>query len=1075
MGYDSFGLPAEQYAIQTGQHPAVTTEQNIKRYREQLDKIGFSFDWDREVRTSDPEYYKWTQWIFIQLFNYWYNPRTHKAEKIESLISIFEKEGFKGDEHEILTGGIEEELKAFTPGDWKNFDEKKKQQVLMHFRLAYLGEAYVNWCTALGTVLANDEVKDGVSERGGHPVERKLMKQWSLRITAYAQRLLDGLDGIDWSESLKEAQRNWIGRSEGCSVEFRIPNSEFRIEVFTTRPDTIFGVTFVTLAPEHELVSKITTPEYKQKVEEYITFAKNRSERERMADVKNITGQFTGAYVIRPFSGEEIPVWIADYVLAGYGTGAVMAVPGHDSRDHAFAKHFQSQGLEILQVIEAPEGHDIQKESYDEKEGKCINSDFLNGLDVKVAIKKAIEEIEKKEIGKHKVNYRLRDAVFGRQRYWGEPIPVYYKDGIAHTLPENELPLILPEIDKFLPTETGEPPLARAKNWYYTPTASPLPSPKEREKDFAYKTANSKNWPKLRENAKANKLNATKAEEMLWSKLKADQLGIRFRRQHVIDNFIADFFCLPKELIIEVDGSIHELEEQKEYDKARENILKDYGYHILRFTNEEVLGNIEEVIKKIKEKLNSLPLGEDKGGAKKEKYPLETTTMPGWAGSSWYFLRYMDAKNPNEIAAKDAINYWGQIDLYVGGAEHATGHLLYFRFWNLFLHDLGIVPFTEPAKKLVNQGMIQGIVNRIFRVERLVMVDPSKKDNEIPSSVFNEIPSLFISSDIRDVLVNEPIISDRRLKYVEKIAEAQRDINDRVVSRLKSSGIIRTSWLADNLQSIEVPLECVNQAVLDIDKILLSEIPEFKTGVYLIGDAGYFSCGQPEIGKMSKRWLNVVNPDQICSDYGADSLRLYEMFLGPLTEHKPWDTKGIEGVYRFLRKTWRLFYNDKGEQVFTDAEPAKDELKALHKCIKKVTDDIERMSFNTVVSQFMITVNELTDLKCYKKQILEPFLVMLSPYAPHIAEELWNKLGHNQSVATARWPVFDESYLIESTFSYPVSFNGKTRFHLELSLLLTPQQIEKEVMANEQTLKYLEGKTPKKVIVVPKRIVNIVF
>lgn len=856
MGYDSFGLPAEQYAIQTGQHPKITTEQNIARYREQLDKIGFSFDWDREVRTSDPSYYKWTQWVFIQLFHSWYNPRTNKAEHTDKLVKIFETEGFKGSSHDILTGEVEQELSAFTPEEWKNFDEQKKSAVLMNFRIAYLGEAYVNWCPAMGTVLANDEVKDGVSERGGYPVERKLMKQWSMRITNYAQRLLDGLDKIDWTDSLKESQRNWIGRSEGCSLQFGVERSEYVVEVFTTRPDTIFGVSFVTLAPEHELVPEITTAENKAAVEEYISKSKNRSERERQADVKNVSGQFTGAYVIHPFTGKKIPVWIGDYVLAGYGTGAVMAVPGHDERDHRFAKHFN---LPIIQVIE---GADVQEEANEAKEGKCINSGFLDGLEVKAAIRKAIEEIEKKNIGKGKVNYRLRDAVFGRQRYWGEPIPVYYKNGIPHTLPENELPLVLPEVDKFLPTETGEPPLARAKDWKY-----------------------------------------------------------------------------------------------------------------------------------------------------KGEYEYEYTTMPGWAGSSWYFLRYMDAHNDKQFVGKAEADYWQNVDLYIGGSEHATGHLLYVRFWTMALKDLGFISVDEPAKKLINQGMIQGTSCMVHRVEG---------ENKI------------VSAGLK--------------------------------------GKYKTSL-------IHIDVNIVDNNVVDVEK-LKKWRDDFETMEYEL-ENGKLIC-ENAVEKMSKRWYNVVNPDDMCDKFGADCLRLYEMFLGPLELSKPWNTNGITGVSGFLKKLWRLFFTAEGNsqklgEFNVSNEPAtKAELKTLHKTIKKISDDIERFSFNTSVSNFMICVNELTDQKCNKREILEPLLILISPYAPHITEELWNRMGHNESIAYAPFPVFKEEYLVESSFNYPVSFNGKTRLNIELPLGLSNADIEKEVMSREEVQKYLNGGTPKKVIVVPNKIVNIV-
>lgn len=886
MGYDSFGLPAEQYAIQTGQHPKITTEQNIARYREQLDKIGFSFDWDREVRTSDPEYYKWTQWIFIQLFNSWYNNNANKAENISTLITEFEKNG-----NATVNACCDEDVKSFTADEWKAFSEKEKSDVLMAYRITYLGEAYVNWCPQLGTVLANDEVKDGVSERGGYPVERKLMKQWSMRITAYAQRLLDGLDTLDWTDSLKEAQRNWIGRSEGSSLKFEVSSSEsskLEIEVFTTRPDTVFGVAFVTLAPEHELVSTLTTAEQKAAVEDYVTKAKNRSERERQADVNKITGVFTGSYVLHPFTGKQIPIWVGDYVLAGYGTGAVMAVPAHDERDYKFAKHFN---IPFDVVIKAPNESDADTErsrsteAWTEKEGTLINSDFLNGLDVKAAIKRAIEEIEKRGLGKGKINYRLRDAVFGRQRYWGEPIPVYYKNDIPYVLNDNELPLVLPEVDKYLPTEDGEPPLARAAS--------------------------------------------------TWK---------------------------------------HE-----------------------------------------------------------GKYDYEFSTMPGWAGSSWYFLRYMDANNSKEPFSKMLADYWQQVDLYIGGSEHATGHLLYVRFWTKFLKDLGYIKIDEPAKKLINQGMIQGRSNFVFKIiDKNVLVSKNR-----------------LRSPLSEHELRETGLSDSKYK-----------------------------WIA-----IHADVSIVNNDVLDVDAFK-NWRQEYKDAVFITEENGDYICGH-EVEKMSKSKYNVVTPDDICEKFGADTLRLYEMFLGPLEQSKPWNTNGITGVHGFLKKLWRLFYITGASAGFDSAQPTpinvsndaptKAELKTLHKTIKKVIEDIERFSFNTSISTFMICVNELTDAKCNKREILEPLLICLSPYAPHITEELWKQLGHTESIATAAFPEFKEEYLVDDAFSYPISFNGKMRFNLELATTLTPQEIEAEVLKNENTLKYLEGKAPKKVVVVPKRIVNIVM
>lgn len=848
MGYDSFGLPAEQYAIQTGQHPAITTDANISRYREQLDKIGFSFDWNREVRTSDPNYYRWTQWIFIQLFNSWYNPETNKTESIDKLIQKFSSENT---EHHI-SGKTKK---------WNELNEKEKADVLMDYRIAYLGEAYVNWCPALGTVLANDEVKDGVSERGGYPVERKLMKQWSMRITAYADRLLNDLEKIDWSDSIKEAQRNWIGKSEGASLEFKIENSDDTIEVFTTRPDTVFGISFLTLAPEHELAEKITTSEKKPDVDAYIAKAKNRSERERQAEVNTVSGVFTGSYAIHPFTGEKIPVWVGDYVLAGYGTGAVMAVPAHDERDFRFASFYH---LPIKQVIVPTEEHDFSKTSWDEKEGTLINSSFLDGLEVKAAIKKCIAEIEKRNLGKGKINYRLRDAVFGRQRYWGEPIPVYYKNGIAHTLPENKLPLHLPAIDKFLPTEEGEPPLARSDKWF-------------------------------------------------WN------------------------------------------EETQSVDT--------------------------------------------KG------FPIETTTMPGWAGSSWYYLRYMDAHNEKVFASADALNYWQNVDLYIGGSEHATGHLLYVRFWTKALKDLGYIHVEEPAKKLINQGMIQGRSSLVYRI---------KNTNK------------FVSFGLKEKYETTPVHVD-----VNFVA------NDEL-----------------NIESFKAWRD------------------DFKNAEFILEDGKYL-CGN-EIEKMSKSKHNVVTPDVIVEKYGADCLRIYEMFLGPLEQSKPWNTNGIAGVSGFIRKLWKLYHSNDAFYVYDDA-PTKAELKTLHKTIKKVQEDIEKFSFNTSVSSFMICVNELTDLKCNKRAILEPLAIILSPYAPHIAEELWKLCGHEQSIAYAEFPEYNESYLVEDTFEYPVSVNGKTRFKINLPLQISKDEIEQRVLAAEEMQKWTNGSAPKKVIVVPGRIVNVVI
>lgn len=911
MGYDSFGLPAEQYAIQTGQHPKITTENNIAVYRKQLDKIGFSFDWDREVRTSDPEYYKWTQWIFIQLFNSWYNNNSNKAENISTLVKEFEANG-----NANVNACCDEDVKQFTAAEWKAFSEKEQSDILMAYRITYLGEAYVNWCPQLGTVLANDEVKDGVSERGGYPVERKLMRQWSMRITAYAQRLLDGLDELDWTDSLKEAQRNWIGRSEGSSLKFKIENSDKVIEVFTTRPDTVFGVSFVTLAPEHELVESLTTTAQKAIVEDYVTKAKNRSERERQADVTKITGVFTGSYVLHPFTGKQIPIWIGDYVLAGYGTGAVMAVPAHDERDYKFAKHFN---LPLLEVIE---GGNIEEAAYDAKEGKLINSDFLNGLEVKEAMKKIIAEIEARGLGKGKINFRLRDAVFGRQRYWGEPIPVYYKNDVPYVLDEKELPLVLPEIDKYLPTEDGEPPLARA----------------------------AANWKK--------------------------------------------------------DG----------------------------------------------------------------QYEYEYSTMPGWAGSSWYFLRYMDAHNGSVFADKKLTDYWNQVDLYIGGSEHATGHLLYVRFWTKFLKDLGYIKADEPAKKLINQGMIQGRSNFVYRAGISVGGFYSADDNKeeistklIPVNEYFKSHPIFVSKGLVDLYQKGDLKAEEIIK--KSLSEIEQKAKHEIGEYPAELTILRL------FTALNVDINIVNNDILDIESFK-NWRDDFKNAEFILED-GKYVCGV-EIEKMSKSKYNVQTPDDICEKFGADTLRLYEMFLGPLEQSKPWNTNGITGVHGFLKKLWRLFYAS-GSFVVSNDEPSKAELKTLHKTIKKVVEDIERFSFNTSVSTFMICVNELTDAKCNKRAVLEPLLICLSPYAPHITEQLWKELGHNESIAFASFPDVNESYLVDDAFNYPVSFNGKMRFNIELAATLSVQEVETAVMQHENTAKYLEGKQPKKVIVVPKKIVNIVI
>ncbi len=845
MGFDAYGLPAEQYAIQTGQHPAITTEKNIKRYKEQLEKIGFSFDWNREVRTCEPSYYKWTQWAFIQMFKHWYNNKSNKAEPIDKLISEFEKNGNKNIKAAC------HETPVFSAEEWMKMDDKQQQTILMNYRIAYLADTKVNWCPAFGTVLANDEVKDGVSIRGGHPVVQKNMKQWCLRVTAYAERLLEGLERIEWTDSLKEMQKNWIGRSEGAEILFKVNDSDVEMNIFTTRPDTLFGVSFMVLAPESELVKKVTTNDQKKAVDDYVQKTLTRSERERIADTYNVTGVFTGAYAIHPFSKKMLPIYVSDYVLAGYGTGAIMAVPAHDQRDYDFAKHFD---LPIIQVIE---GGDISEKAFDSKDAKVINSDLISGLQVPDAIKKIISEVEKRGIGSCKINYKLRDAIFSRQRYWGEPFPIYYKDQMPYPLEEKDLPLTLPEVDAFLPTEDGDPPLGRAKNW---------------------KT--------------------------------------------------------------------------------------------------------------------------------KDGYPLELNTMPGFAGSSAYYLRYMDPHNNEALVSKKANQYWRDVDMYVGGTEHATGHLIYSRFWNKFLYDIKYVCEDEPFKKLINQGMIQGRSNFVYRIK-----DTNK----------------FVSLNLKD----------------------QYDITP-----------------------IHVDVNIVNNDILDI-KAFKNWNPEYKDAEFILEDGKYI-CGYA-VEKMSKSLYNVVNPDDIIEKYGADTLRLYEMFLGPIEQSKPWDTKGIDGMYRFLKKFWRLFFNNNNQLDINQDEPDEAALKALHKTIKKVREDIERFSFNTAISAFMVCINELNDLKCNNKKVLEELVILLSPFAPHITEELWEITGHKGSVFDASFPGYNEQYLVEESCTYAVSFNGKTRYTIDLPVDMPKDKVEETVLNAERSEKWLANKKPKKVIVVPKKIVNIVI
>ena len=851
MGYDAFGLPAEQYAIQTGQHPAKTTEANIARYRQQMDKIGFSYDWEREVRTCDQDYYKWTQWAFLKMFGHYYDKTADKALPIGELVERFAKEG------NANVNAACGEVPTFSAQEWNAFDQRRRSDILMQYRIAYQGETSVNWCPALGTVLANDEVKEGYSVRGGHPVEQKKMKQWQLRVSAYAERLLAGLDKLDWTDALKEMQRNWIGKSQGAEMIFKTvtPGSEkqYDMTIFTTRADTVFGVTFMVLAPESDWVEKLTTAEQKSAVEEYLAFAKKKTERERMAETRKVTGVFTGSYAINPFTGKEVPVWVSEYVLSGYGTGAIMAVPAHDSRDYAFAKEFN------LPIIPLIEGCDVSQQSFDAKEGIMCNSGFLSGMSVKEAIPAAIDEVERLGIGRRKINYRLRDAIFSRQRYWGEPFPIYFKEGIATPIPEEELPLRLPEVDKFLPTEQGEPPLARAENWNY------------------------------------------------------------------------------------------------------------------------------------------------KG------YPIEKSTMPGFAGSSAYYLRYMDPSNKSALVSREADEYWRDVDLYIGGTEHATGHLIYSRFWNKFLYDLGYVVEPEPFRKLVNQGMIQGRSNFVYRIVNT---------------------NTFVSAGLKD-------------QY--ETTEIHVDINIVHNDRLDLEAFKR--WM-----------------------------PDYANAEFILEDGEYI-CGYA-VEKMSKSMFNVVNPDNVCAQYGADTLRLYEMFLGPLEQSKPWDTKGIDGVHRFLKKLWRMvFADDRGEDetlAVTDQKATPAELKILHTLIHKVETDIENFSYNTSVSAFMIALNELSALKCNKREIIEPIVVLLSPFAPHICEELWNRLGHNESISFATFPEYVEAYTVENTFEYPVSFNGKMRFKMTFPKDMPIKEVEKGVIENPQTAKYLDGGSVKKIIVVPCKIINIV-
>ena len=900
MGYDAYGLPAEQYAIQTGQHPEVTTVANIARYRQQLDNIGFSFDWDREIRTCDPKYYHWTQWAFEKMFGSFFCNSCQKAEPIEKLVEHFNEKGTEG------LDVAESEHLEFTADEWRAMSDVEKQKTLMNYRIAYLGETMVNWCAGLGTVLANDEVVNGVSERGGFPVVQKKMQQWCLRTSAYSQRLLDGLDTVDWSDSIKETQKNWIGRSEGTEMQFKVAGQDFDFTIFTTRADTIFGVTFMVLAPESELVAQLTTAEHKAEVDEYLAYVKKRTELDRMAN-RNVTGVFSGSYAVNPFTGENIPIWISEYVLAGYGTGAIMAVPAHDSRDYAFAKHFN------LPIIPLIEGADVSEESFDAKEGIVCNSPAagketldgfsLNGLSVKEAIAKTKQFVTEKGMGRVKVNYRLRDAIFSRQRYWGEPFPVYYKDGMPQMVPEDCLPLLLPEIETYKPTETGEPPLGRAKMW-------------------------------------------------AWD----------VEKRQVVDKVLVD---------------------------------------------------------------------------NKTVFPLELNTMPGFAGSSAYYLRYMDPHNDTCLVGKDADNYWQNVDLYVGGCEHATGHLIYSRFWNKFLFDIGVSCKEEPYQKLVNQGMIQGRSNFVYRINRTAPSNSPQGEDGVASTANGSLSSERAGGEAAPVFVSYNLRKDY------------------------------------DVTPIHVDVNIVSADVLDIEAFKAWR-PEYANAEFVLEDGKYI-CGWA-VEKMSKSMFNVVNPDMIVEKYGADTLRLYEMFLGPVEASKPWDTNGIDGCFRFLKKFWALFYENRTDEFLpTDAEPTADNLKSLHKLIKKVTEDIENFSYNTSISAFMIAVGELAQQKCRAKQVLEQLVVLIAPFAPHIAEELWHALGNATTVCDAAWPVFNPQYLVESEVQLTVSFNGKARFQKKFAADATNDEIQAAVLADEQSAKYLDGKTVVKVIVVPKKIVNVVI
>ena len=1232
MGFDSFGLPAEQYALETGQHPATTTEKNIATFKEQLDKIGFCYDWSREVRTSDPSYYKWTQWIFLKLYNSYFCNTEQKARLIADLIEKYSTKGAMPKSGEMIPG------RHFTADQWNAFTKAEQEEILMKRRLAFSAFGEVNWCEALGTVLANDEVVNGVSERGGHPVIKKKMRQWYLRITDYAERLLQGLETVDFSDSMKEMQRNWIGRSEGAEMEFplipdpspqgvkgagendakgaalvpkynisttlqyefaklnrknyteaenilwqelrnnklgekfrrqhpiknyiadficlqkaliieadggyheseeqkqaddnrerilneigftvlRFTNEEIittpksvlqkisevlkiprgsthpsprsgegqGVRVYTTRPDTIFGVDFLVLAPEHNLVNKITTAEQKHKIEEYLTYVKSRSDRERMAEVKQITGCFTGAYAKNPFNGKAIPVWIAEYVLGGYGTGAIMAVPSGDQRDFAFAKHFN---IPITNIIgDAYTG----EEANPTKEATLYNSDFLDGMQMKDAIAVAINKIEELGIGKKKINYRMRDAGFSRQRYWGEPFPIVWEDGVAIALNENELPLELPHAEKYGPGPEGEGPLANITKWV---NLTPNPSPKEREveehpeaqKGYGYINSTPQEWKNTLAFAKQNRHNQNEAEGIIWELVRNRKIdGHKFRRQHPVSGFIPDFICLEQKLILEIDGEYHDEEGQALFDIARENWLNEFGFEIIRFTNQEVTDDLGKIEKAISQKLTDQqkkhivhpPLPRRGVGGEVFAARRETSTMPGYAGSSWYFLRYMDPKNDQTFCDRKASDYWGQVDVYVGGTEHAVGHLFYSRMWTKVLYDLGLIGFDEPFKKLVNQGMIQGSSRFVYRITFPKTLDEFKRNMDAGLESIDHNKSYFISFGIFQTI--EKLSPDLAAKYLESYLPQ--------IGNIFSGSIIHSKMHAD--------VNMVDGFELNIDEFRKWKNGEYQNAIFIcedgrvdtplsfgegLGVRSKYICGS-EIEKMSKSKYNTVNPDVLVEKYGADTFRMYEMFLGPVEQSKPWDTKGIEGVHRFLKKLWRLFYDDVKGQVWTAPSPSERaggeatdaEFKVLHKTIKKIEQDTESFSYNTAVSAFMVCVNELTDLKCHKKEILEKVLILLSPYAPHVSEELWHCLGNEGFVIDAAYPLFEKKYLLEATKEYPVSINGKMRTSINLPTEVTQQEAEQAVLANETVQKWLKGKKPKKFIFVKGRMINIVI